>query len=240
MREKFSSEDSKYLEDRKKLAELMGPQDLWLTMNHWQLYCGLGNLSRSLQIYELVKSTLSVPGHIAEFGCWKGANLLYMAKILKIFDPMGQKQVLGFDSFEGLTQFNEHDLSALGFKGQYKGDALELEAFITLYGLQDDVILTKGYIEDTLPELINANPYLRFSLVYCDTDLYSSTALILKLLHNKLSIGGLFVLDEWNMQDFPGETQAVSEFLEVYGNHYQMLSVQHARQPSLVLKKISN
>jgi len=66
--------------------------------------------------------------------------------------------------------------------------------------------LIKGNILETLPAYIDENnPF--FSIVYVDTDLYKTTDLILKSLHNRLSIGGVFVFDDLNFKEFPGESQ---------------------------------
>jgi len=66
-------------------------------------------LTRSIAISDLLRSTLNVPGHIAEFGSWRGANLVFLAKLLRIFDPMGSKLVHCFESFEGLDKFSKED-----------------------------------------------------------------------------------------------------------------------------------
>ena len=50
--------------------------------------------------------------------------------------------------------------------------------------------------------------------------------------------GGLFVMDEWNDERWPGESVAVKEFLKSHGDDYRMRHVRNARQPSLVLEKI--
>jgi hypothetical protein len=54
-----------------------------------------------------------------------------------------------------------------------------------------------------------------------------------------LSKGGLLVFDEWNTSTFPGEGIAANEFLGQLGEHYQRRAVPGARQPTLVLTKIS-
>ena len=110
---------------------------------------------------------------------------------------------------------------------------------INLFQLNDKVELIKGNILETLPSFIdNNNPF--FSLIYVDTDLYKTTSLILNSLHDRLSIGGMFVFDEWNFNEYPGESEGVKEFLEQKGNYYKMISVKNSQQPSLILKKIKN
>ena len=162
---------------------------------------------------------------------------MFMAKLLRIFDPHGSKIVDAFDSFEGLTEFQAADFSADAQRGRYAGDLAELEEFIALYRMQDEIKIHKGLIENTLPNLLSRRLVSSFSFVYCDTDLYGSTRVILEGLHGRLSPGGVFVFDEWNCETFPGETVAVREFLETHPQQYTMEHVPHTRQPSLVLRK---
>jgi Macrocin-O-methyltransferase (TylF) len=235
---KFKTIDAKYLRERERLSEKYGPRELWSVIDHWPLYCGIGNLSRFLAIADLVRQSLEVPGHIAEFGCWRGANLLFMAKLLRIYDPLGSKIVHAFDSFEGLQTFAPQDGQAEESRGQYKGSFEELTDIIRLQELEDDVAIHKGWIDDTLPALLRAQEELSFSLVYVDVDLFAPTKTILEHCHARLSTGGFVAFDEWNYQNFPGEAVAVREFLEGHRGEYVAHHVKDARQPSMYLRKI--
>lgn len=235
---KFKTLDKKYMAQRKTLSKKYGMRELWSTIDHWPLYCGTSNLARFLSIAKIFEQTLPVPGHIAEFGSWRGANLMFMAKLLRIYDAMGSKMVHCFDSFEGLNQFHSKDGSARRNAGRYKGSLEELKDFIRLYDLTDDIAIHKGYVENTLKALLEKDTGLSFSLVYCDTDLYDSTIAILNQLHPRLSKGGVFVLDEWNYETYPGESKAVEEFMREYGDSYAMEHIAGTRQPSLLLRKI--
>ena len=190
-----------------------------------------------MAIADLLKSTLNVPGHVAEFGSWRGANLLFLAKLLKIYDPHGSKLCHCFDSFDGLTNFAPADGDARENAGDYRGDLDELKRMIELYELGDDIDIHQGLIEDTLPRLLADNASLTFSFVYCDTDLYQSTRDILELLHPRLMTGGLFVFDEWNDQRWQGEGVAANEFLTKHSGAYEPRSIPGARQPTLALRK---
>jgi SAM-dependent methyltransferase len=235
---KFKKNDEKYLKNRKELSEKYGKREIWGVVDHWPLYCGLSNLARNLAISDLLKLTLDVPGHIAEFGSWRGSNLMFMAKLLRLLDPMGSKVVYGFEGFEGLIDFDKNDAKQVeNNTGAYEGNYKELMDLISLYEMQDEIEVVKGNILETLPELVETNKALSFSLIYCDTDLHATTKLILESLHSRLSKNGLFVFDEWNYSNWPGETVAVRKFLEEYGDHYEMLHVENTRQPSLVLQK---
>lgn len=225
---KFQKIDKQYLSNRKQLSID------WSLIDHWPLYVGIGNLSRYIAIYELLKLTLDIPGHIAEFGSWKGSNLMFMTKLMKILDPLGCKEIHCFESFEGLKTFSKQD-KCENKDGEYNGNLMELWKLIELYELEDDITIHKGNILETLSEALE-NEALYFSFVYCDTDLYAPTKAILDNLHSRLVKGGLFVFDEWNYLQWQGETQAVDEFLLTHKD-YEMIHVRNARQPSLVLKK---
>ena len=235
---KFQSTDRPYLEARRKLSEDWGPRELWSVADHWPLYCGIGNLGRFMAIADLLRATLDTPGHVAEFGSWRGANLLFMAKLLRLFDPHGSKVVHCFDSFEGLTTFTSKDGSAAAQQNAYAGNLGELQEMIRLYELQDEVVIHRGLIQDTLPAALAHDAALTFSFVYCDTDLYEPTKVVLGGLHDRLAKGGLFVFDQWNDARWPGEGLAANEFMREHSDHYEPIGVRCARQPTLALKKI--
>lgn len=236
---KFAEIDKEYFSKRKTYSEKFGKRELWEVADNWPLYCGIANLSRNLAISDLLRSTLDVPGHIAEFGSWRGTNVVFMAKLLRIFDPLGSKIVHCFESFEGLNKFSEEDNEDAKLeKGKYKGSYEELLDVISLYQLDDEIQINKGRIEDTLPKILTDNTSLTFSFIYCDVDLYDPTKLLIESLHDRLAKNGLMVFDEWNYEKFQGEGKAVNEFLKIHSSEYETKHVKHARQPSLVLKKI--
>jgi len=237
---KFAEIDKEYLSKRKNFSEKYGPRELWSVIDHWPLYCGISNLARNIIISDFLRSTLDVPGHVAEFGSWRGANVLFIAKLLRIFDPIGSKIVHCFESFEGLNKFGKEDTdeSKKLVEGRYKGSYEELMDTISLYHLNDEIEIHKGRIEDTLPETLTKNKSLTFSFIYSDVDLYEPTRIVIETLNDRLSKGGLFIFDQWNDERWQGETQAVNEFLKDHSSEYEVQHVKHARQPSLVLKKI--
>jgi len=235
---KFASEDRRYIDQRKEYSTNAGKREIWTTVDHWPLYVGISNLARYMAIGDLLRSTYGVPGHVAEFGSWRGSNLMFMAKMLKIHDHMGSKVVHCFDSFEGLTTFVKEDGEADSSQGAYAGSYEELEAMIELYQLQDNIEIHKGLIQETLLPLLDKNPALTFSFVYCDTDLFEPTKIILESLHTRLAKGGVFVFDEWNDARWPGEGIAANEFMKRFGDYYEMVHVPNTRQPSMAIRKI--
>jgi hypothetical protein len=230
--------DAAYLQDRAAISERMGSKELWSVIDHWPLYVGVGNLARFLRIYEIVKEQTSVPGHFAEFGSWRGANLMFMAKALQILDPHGSKSVHCFDNFAGLPKFSDKDADEGGQVGAYRGSLEELETFIELYGFGDTIAIHQGLIEETLPAFLNDDRGATFSLIYFDADLYEPAAAVLSAGHERMVKGGVFVFDEWNSPRWPGEGIAVREFMESHGEFYRPENVAGTRQPSLILRKV--
>ena len=109
---------------------------------------------------------------------------------------------------------------------------------IKLYNMEEEVIIHQGPIQKTLPSFIRKNETIRFSFIYCDTDLYEPTKIILETVDEHLSKSGLINFGQWNDFHCPGETLSVSEFMKRYGGKYDMLHVPNTSQPTLALKKI--
>lgn len=186
---KFEKEDQRYLTLRKAISQEKGPQEIWSVIDHWPLYVGIRNLAHFMAISDLLRSTFNIPGHIAEFGSWRGANLMFLTKLLKIYDPLSSKIVHCFDSFEGLTTFSTEDSEAKDMCGKYMGTFDELQEFKRLYELDDQIVVHKGLIQDTLPNALENDASLSFSFIYCDTDLFEPTRIILDSIHDCLSKG---------------------------------------------------
>lgn len=234
---KFVEGDREYFARRQRYAEQLGKVDLWSVMDHWPLYVGTVNLARSLAIVDLLRATLDVPGHVAEFGCWRGSTTLLLAKSLRIFDPTSLKEVHVFDSFEGLREFHVADADAIKQVGAYRGSRQDLEECARLAGVDEDIVIHEGRIEVTVPEFRRLRPEVRFSFVYCDTDLYSATKVITSELWKLLTVGGLMVFDQWNMGEFPGEGVAVNEFIESAKGSVEVFKPPFTRQPTLAIRR---
>lgn len=235
MIQKFKTEDQAYLEERARFAEKHGLENLWFAADHWPLFGGMTNISRRLAIYELVKKVIDLPGHFCELGCWYGTNLVYLAKLVQLLRPQGYVEVIGFDSFEGLQNFDgQKDSSPAGWEGKYKGNPELLEDVLRLYKLEDGVQLVKGRIEETLPRFLEQRKDVRFSFIYLDVDLYSPTRTGIDLLYPRLLKGGVMVFDEYNVPHWTGETSAVHELL---GDNVRIHSLPFTRQPTAYIIK---
>jgi len=237
LRAKFGAEDKAYLKKRKEFAEAIGAPDLYEYLDHFGLYSGTLTLGNKLATYEYFKRTVDVPGHIMEFGVWKGANLMFLAKILKLMLPQTGKRVFGFDNFTGLPDGSEKD-GPLGSDtvGLYEGNRAIIEQAIRLFDLEGTVYLVEGDASVTIPAFADEFPDCLVSFAYIDFDLYDPCKAALDFLGNRLAVGGVIVFDEALDHKWPGETLAMLEHLKAAGQGtYTMEANTLSRQPTMVL-----
>ena len=131
--EKNNYEMSKFHEDKdyhfyvnKLLKSNIPPIDF---LHQFPAYTGKVNLSRFLSLYELYKKVSNLKGHISEIGVWKGASLLFLAKLVSIFEPYSNTIVHGFDNFMGMKPSNDEVKKGLK-TGSYKSDNLQLKKIV--------------------------------------------------------------------------------------------------------------
>lgn len=192
---------------------------------NFQIYSRRIFLKRFLAHYEFFRMTVDLPGDIVELGVYRGTSLMSWANFLEIRN-MGdrQKQVFGFDNFEGFTSFHEKDgktdeksgkstnyFVASVFEGILK-DSISIFDKDRFISHKPRVIIIKGDIEDTVPQFINDNPGLRISLLHFDCDLYQPTKVALENLWPLVVPGGIVLFDEYSIRPWEGESNAVDEY----------------------------
>jgi hypothetical protein len=135
------------------------------------------------------------------------------------------KVVFGFDNWAGFTGFSPEDgatrAAAHKAVGGFNPAPFKKELLDAIALFDQDrfvpwkarVKLIDGQIEQTVPHFLKENPGVRFSLVHFDCDLYAPTKAALAAIWPRVSRGGVVIFDEYSIHDWPGETQAVDEFL---------------------------
>ena len=221
-----------YLLNRKKLALKINKPDLFDFIDHWPLFAGVQNISRFLYIYETLKTLNNVKGDIVELGSWKGANLLWLAKVQSFLGS--NKKIHCFDSFQGLTEFSVHDISS-HLIHKYQGDEQVLRSVIDLHEYNDLIQIHKGLIEHTVPAWSELKADISF--IYFDADLYEAASVTLNYLSPRLSVGGIILFDEYGSKDWPGETKAVDEFLKI-NKGFEIIIPKGCVQPTFGIKKL--
>lgn len=206
---KFEDRRDSYYESINAFEELNIPlQDL---VENFTCFTGHMSLSRNLGLYDLYKSTLGVAGHIAEVGTYKGASFFLFAKLVKIFEAESLTQVHGFDWFEGMDNTNEDDFKVN--KGDYKADEATLKNLIQIQHLENLAFIHKIDVTKDLKPFLDKYQHLQFKLVFLDAGIYQVVKVALPLFWERLTPGGILVLDQYNHELSPGETKAVREIL---------------------------
>ena len=235
--------DERYLSERQRFAAELGWPELFTVIDHFPLYAGIQTLARTIAICDLLRSTVGVDGDVVEFGCWEGANLVFLAKMLSVFEPLAEKKVYGFDSFEGLQSFSKEDgfsqAAIAQLRGRYRGARARIASVIDLYELGDTISIVPGDACLTVPAFFAAHHAMKISFAFCDFDLYGPTITALNEIHPAMTAGGLIVLDQATSGSWIGESAALAEFLAGHPGKYAPEAIPHARQPTVALRRLT-
>lgn len=165
-----------------------------------------------------------IPGDIVECGVWKGGSMMLIAKRLLQLNDIDRALFL-FDTFEGMSEPNEHDVNSMDNKtaqelldNENKLDGNNVWCYSSLEEVKSNLKKTnyppekifyfKGKVEETLPEPSIGN----IALLRLDTDWYESTRHELEVLYDKVVEGGVLIIDDYG--HWSGSKKAVDEFIE--------------------------
>ena len=208
---KYHKDRPAYNSGIQKMLEIEGfnEQDYF---NHFPLFIGHLTLSRYLSLYEAYKQCIEVAGHIAEVGIDKGTVSLLFAKLVKIFEPNSMTLVHGFDSFQGARKTDEEPFLE---DGRYKSDESVVREFINANGMENIVHVHNVDATQDLPDFFAKpeNAHLQFKLVFIDCGLYQVVSESLKHFWDRMTPGGILILDHYSFEQAPGEMRAIREIL---------------------------
>lgn len=173
--------------------------------------------------YELYKLILDVPGDIIECGVYQGNSFTWLANLSVILEPFAiNRRIIGFDTFEGFSSIDSSadpvDVSSDNFADtSYEIISRSLENLDSVRPVNkvNRFELVKGDIVTSLPNYVNEHPWMTCAMLILDTDLYRPTLTALKTILPIMPKGAVVVFDEYNYQNFPGETQAVRELFDL-------------------------
>ena len=134
-------------------------------------------------------------GLVCEFGVAGGESLNFIAMRVN-------RQVYGFDSFDGLPE---------DWPGVLKRGAFQQER---LPQVGENVRLIRGMFQETLPVFVAEHPE-PCAMLHIDSDLYASADTVLRCLASKIVSGTVIVFDEFFNSPFwqQGESRAFQEFV---------------------------
>jgi 3-O-methyltransferase len=184
--------------------------------------------ARQLALYELYKRTVSLPGSVAEFGVWRGATFFWLARLIETFNgaqyeptQMSQRHLYGFECFQGFSEISEEDeTETLHSERKVGGLATDREQFFSILGkfsndsrISDRLHIVEGDVSETFSKFIDESPGVRFSFVLLDMDVFKPTQAVLERILEVMVPNGLIIFDEYGQPEWPGETQAVDNFI---------------------------
>jgi len=175
--------------------------------------------------YELYKMVLDIPGDVVECGVYQGNSFLWLAHLSVILEPYAiNRRFVGFDTFEGFASIDSErdpkNVSSENFSDtSYETIKKALEAidFLRPVNKITRFELVKGDITETVPKYLKENPAFTCAMLILDTDLYKPTLTALENFLPNMPKGAIVVLDEYNYQNFRGETQALKDY-QAIGN----------------------
>lgn len=151
----------------------------------------LGRLQNLTELANVVASE-GVNGDIVECGVYNGGSAAAVSSVFRNTD----KRVWLFDSFEGMPEVIESDgAEAKNFVGTCVGSEEKVQEAMRLIEFPvDRYTIRKGWFKDTfeldpMPEAI--------AFLHIDADWYDSVLLSLETFYNRVSDGGVIVLDDF-------------------------------------------
>lgn len=179
--------------------------------------------------YEIFKQILLVNGSIVECGVFVGSGTLSWLHFSAILEPYNHtRKIIGFDTFDGFPEIDEADSKTglsehlhVGGLNVSKSMLKELENVVSIHDKNrplshiNKVELIKGDANNMIPRYVEENPHLLISLLYLDFDIYKPTKMALQNLFKRVVKGGIVVFDELNCKQYPGETIAMLDELDL-------------------------
>ena len=168
------------------------------------------NLGKSPLEFVMEDLQYSTEGLWLEFGVHQGGTVNYIAD----YSP---GTVYGFDSFEGLPE---------KWREGYEAGCFSTFGFLP--AVKDNVVLVKGFFEDTLDIFLEDHPGAA-TFIHIDADLYSAAKFALEQLHPRMQPGTVIIFDEIvNFVGFDGpsgELRALLEFVQEHGVKYEWIGM---------------
>ncbi|WP_397449131.1 TylF/MycF/NovP-related O-methyltransferase [Pseudomonas sp. NA-150] len=180
-------------------------------------------VTAALSRMELFKMVSDVPGAIIECGVYKGNSLMLYMHLSMILEPYAiNRSIIGFDTFSGFTSIDaEQDPTDINENMFSDTDESLIQDMINANDLVRPVNriprceIVKGDILETVPAFVKTRPDLVVAMLILDTDLYSSTKVALETFLPYMPKGAIVVLDEVAYRNFPGETAALRDVLDL-------------------------
>jgi glycosyltransferase involved in cell wall biosynthesis len=155
-----------------------------------------------------------VQGDFIETGVWRGGACIYVRGIFASYG-ITDRTVWVADSFKGLPPPDEKGFPEDRGDQHFTVDELaisldQVKSNFQRYGLLDaQVKFLEGWFKDTLPSA----PIQKLAVLRLDGDMYESTIQALDALYDKVTIGGMIIVDDFVL---PACRKAIEDFRNRY------------------------
>jgi len=182
-----------------------------------------------------------IPGAVLECGVWRGGSMLAVAHTLLRLGATDRDLYL-FDTFAGMPPATERDVRLSGEHadelltgegpgpmawarpGNFVATLADVEkGFAGVAYPKERVHFVPGRVEDTVPDRAPDE----IAILRLDTDWYESTKHELTHLYERLSPGGVLIIDDYGT--WQGSKEATDEFLDKTGEPLLLTRVSRAR-----------
>jgi len=203
----------------KKFIHDLSSQDIFDSFNNFIFSDDQKIFDKLASKINFCSITKNIPGNIVELGVFKGSGMFAWLKSLE-FNSSKNKKVIGFDLFNKnklLTSIKTDDkelMNKLFLQRSFKIDGYDKILIEILKKSKfNNYEIIKGNVENTVKNYLKKNLGFRASIVNFDLDVYKPTLTCLNLLWPRLVKGGIFIFDEYNINEW-SESDAVDEFID--------------------------
>jgi hypothetical protein len=200
------------------------PDDQLLT--NLGLYIRGSALAKIFFLQEIHLQILDIPGCIMAFGTWWGQDLIVFENLRAIYEPYNcGRRIIGFDTFTGYLPSSDKDKpSEVVAEGNYSTteNYEEYLSELIAYHESENAMahipkhrVIRGDVCVSAPQYFVENPETLVALAYFDFAVYEPTKAALQAVLPRLVKGSILAFDELNSADYPGESRAVLEALDL-------------------------
>lgn len=178
------------------------------------------SLDQILFFHKLYKKILKQPGSILELGVQFAPNTFLLQQLRKSLEPKNvSRRIIAIDTFSGfknLTKYEKKKLKKNMFSvpNSFYKDLVNLNNVIYKNEILKKTEIIKGKAEGQLKKILKKDKSLVFSLIIFNMNLYKPTINCLKIINKRILKGSIIFFNEFACDKYPGETQAVLEFLK--------------------------
>ena len=188
-------------------------------LNYYKRFMDADNwhsFDRKYTLDQLLKLTFHLPGDLVECGTYKGASAYLMCRAHR----KSEKIIHLFDSFEGLSSPDPCDGS------YWKAGALSTTESMLRETLAEfcNYQIHKGWIPERFIDVSEKC----FCFLHIDVDLYQPTLVSLNFFYERMTAGGMILLDDYGFKTCPGTKHAVDQFFHDRAENIIMLSTGQA------------